>query len=72
MVKTNGAEFKKFYSDPFWDNGCYHDDVAFKINGKVPSSDLNIPNIIGDTDVVLIKSHHRGKEKDVVIVAPKY
>jgi len=52
MVKTNGAEFKKFYSDPFWDDGCYHDDVAFKINGKVPHPDLDIPNIIGDTDVV--------------------
>lgn len=47
MIKTNGAEFKKFYSDPLWDNGSYHDDVVFKVNDVI--SDLEY---IKDTDII--------------------
>ena len=48
MIKTNGAEFKKFYSDPLWEDGCYHDDVLFKINGV----ESDIPEEIKDTDLI--------------------
>ena len=50
MIKTSGAEFRRFYNDPLWEEGCYHDDVAFKINGK------SVENIdtdeLMDTDIV--------------------
>jgi hypothetical protein len=53
MIKTNGAEFKKFYNDPLvWVNECYHDDVAFKINGKTPPFSLDMAEDIKDTDII--------------------
>ena len=34
MVKTTGAEWNKFYSDPeYWGSGQWHDDCVIRING---------------------------------------
>jgi hypothetical protein len=34
MVKTNGAEFRRYYADPaFWPDGAYHDDAIVCVNG---------------------------------------
>ena len=34
-MKTTGAEFSKFYSDPvMWPKGNYHDDDDITVNGK--------------------------------------
>lgn len=33
-VKTNGAEFKRFYSDPtYWPDGTWHDDDYITVDG---------------------------------------
>lgn len=34
MIKTTGAEWKKFYSDPiFWPEGYWHEDEEITVNG---------------------------------------
>ncbi len=34
-VKTNGAEFKRYYSDPIaWPDGAWHDDEIIIVDGK--------------------------------------
>lgn len=34
-VKTNGAEFKRYYSDPIaWPDGAWHDGAVITVDGK--------------------------------------
>lgn len=63
MIKTNGAEFKKFYNDPLvWVNGCYHDDVAFKVNGV---SVVNVTENLKDTDIIEIDGGFIVTDEDI-------
>lgn len=35
MIKTTGAEFKRFYSDPeVWKDGYYHEEEEILVDGK--------------------------------------
>lgn len=36
MIKTTGAEWNKFYSDPkYWGNDTWHDDTVITVEGVV-------------------------------------
>lgn len=59
-VKTNGAEFKRFYNDPaFWfkatsasdDSHTWWDDGAIEVNGE----DAENPDECQDTDSITIR-----------------
>jgi hypothetical protein len=54
-VKTNGTEFKAFYSDKeFWLEGTYHEDTMILVDGK----DINVtdqdPEKVDDTAVITL------------------
>jgi len=55
-VKTNGAEFKRFYNDPeFWpdDQGdTYHEDEVMVVNGKA-LDELEV-SALADTDAITL------------------
>lgn len=53
-VKTNGAEFKRFYGDKkYWPDGSdtYHDDIVFVVNGEELGEDQD-PGKVADTDTI--------------------
>lgn len=68
-VKTNGAEFKRFYNDKkYWpeQGETYHEDVVFRVNGEVLGDDSD-PSDAGDADEVRIEGgvvYHSPFHKD--------
>lgn len=49
MIRTNGAEFKKFYSDAnYWKNGIYHEEELIEVDGVELNADDDF-NEIPDT-----------------------
>jgi len=57
-IKTNGAEFKRFYSDPaYWptdEGNTYHDDVLFTVDGA-PLPESQSPDEVADDAVLTIE-----------------
>lgn len=52
-VKTNGAEFKKYYADDsVWPEGAWHDYELIKVDGN-EYEDLDVPSIKDDAIVVI-------------------
>lgn len=53
-IKTTGAEWKKFYTDPdFWPDGTWHDDEEITVNGDVADADDNL-EMIDDSAAVTV------------------
>lgn len=55
-VRTNGAEFKCFYTDnnpAFWPVGAFHDDTEITVDGQEATSDVDL-STIPDNAVVSI------------------
>lgn len=55
-VKTNGAEFKRFYDDStFWpkDSDTYHDDAVLAVNGLIQQDGID-PSTLPDEALVTI------------------
>lgn len=53
-VKTNGCEFKKYYSDPVsWPEGAWHDDILIMVDGVEVGDGDDFP-IIQDSSKVEI------------------
>jgi len=52
-VKTTGAEFKRYYSDPTaWPDGAWHEDAYITVDGK--DSDEHDIDLTAVSDVALI------------------
>jgi hypothetical protein len=53
MIKTSGAEWKRFYTDPsVWKEGCWHEDETVDIDGLASDEDLAI--VADEAKVTLI------------------
>mgnify|MGYP006998740667 FL=1 len=51
-LKTNGAEFKRFYNDAaFWPEGAWHEDEDIEVNGSPLSEDSGIEEVPDDAVV---------------------
>lgn len=45
-LKTNGHEFKQYYSDPFsWPDGAWHDDILILVDGVEVSNGTDLTTI---------------------------
>lgn len=45
-AKTNGVEFKRFYSDPeFWPDGVWHEEETVLVDGKEADSDTELSEV---------------------------
>ncbi len=54
MIKTTGAEFKKFYNDKvYWKNSTWHTDGEFAVEGEYVDEDYDL-NSFKDTDRITI------------------
>ena len=66
-VTTNGAEFKRFYSDKeFWpdDEGhTWHEDVLFKVDGEPVPDDFDMSNVADTAKVSM---------EDGIVFSPKF
>jgi hypothetical protein len=55
-VRTNGAEWKRFYADPtFWPDGAYHEDEEITINGEAADWGVDLTAVADDA--VMTVSH---------------
>ena len=54
MIKTTGAEFKAFYSDPkWWPEGVFHEEAEIIINGEQSDDDTDLYAISDDAKISL-------------------
>ena len=45
-IKTNGAEWRRFYSDQaYWPEGAYHEDEEITIDGRIANGDTNLESV---------------------------
>jgi hypothetical protein len=49
MIKTTGAEWKRFYTDDtYWPDGAWWDDGEVRINGEEADSEVSLSEIPDD------------------------
>ena len=56
MIKTTGAEFKRFYTDDqFWPDGQYVEEEAVTANGELLDCFEDYTETIQDSDIVTVE-----------------
>ena len=45
-MKTTGAEWKRFYTDPIaWPDGAWHEEEEITIDGREPPDDIDLADV---------------------------
>lgn len=70
-TKTNGAEFKRFYSDSaFWPDGAWHEDVTFLVDGQQADDSVDMSAVADGAEVtidggIVLGAQPEGREPSV-------
>ncbi len=53
-VKTNGAEFKRFYDDnEFWPEGTWHEDEDITVGGEIQDGGIDTETLSDDARITI-------------------